>query len=112
MNFFESEVVRDEMIEIRDLQDRVYHNIFKFPSMTKKERLLHIDVLEKLIEKQKILYTRLSLSDDSDAIEMKKKILESAKLMGLPSNVDMNIVFNNMTKTLEMMKNQIDKNDP
>jgi len=29
--------------------------------------------------------------------------------MGLPANVDMNIIFNNMTKMLEVMKEQIDK---
>jgi hypothetical protein len=30
-------------------------------------------------------------------------------MMGLPSNVDMNIIFNNMSKMLEVMKEQIDK---
>jgi hypothetical protein len=39
--------------------------------------------------KQQILYTRLSLSDDPEAKEMKQKITDSAQLMGLPANVDM-----------------------
>jgi hypothetical protein len=29
--------------------------------------------------------------------------------MGLPRNVDMNIILNNMSKMLEVMKQQIDK---
>jgi hypothetical protein len=29
--------------------------------------------------------------------------------MGLPSGVDMNVIFNNMSKMLEVMKDQIDK---
>jgi hypothetical protein len=65
--------------------------------------------MEKLLNKQQILYTRLSLSDDPEAKEMKQRISESASLMGLPSNVDMNVIFGNMTKMLEAMKEQIDK---
>ncbi len=51
----------------------------------------------------------MSLSDDPEAKEMKQKIIESAKQMGLPTNVDMNILFANMKNMLEMMKKQIDK---
>ena len=40
---------------------------------------------------------------------MKKRIAESASMMGLPSNVDMNVIFGNMSKMLEVMKKQIDK---
>jgi hypothetical protein len=77
--------------------------------MTKEDKIQHVNLLEKLLNKQQILYTRLSLSDDSEAKEMKKRITESAAMMGLPSNVDMNIIFGNMTKMLEAMKTQLDK---
>jgi hypothetical protein len=109
MSFFDSEVVRAEMTEISELQEEIYGNIFKFPSMTKEDKICHVNLLEKLLNKQQILYTRLSLSDDPEAKEMKKRITESAAMMGLPSNVDMNIIFGNMTKMLEAMKTQIDK---
>jgi len=77
--------------------------------MTKDDKVRHVDLLERLLNKQQILYTRLSLSDDPEAQEMKQRIADSAQLMGLPANVDMNIIFNNMTKMLEVMKEQIDK---
>ena len=35
MSFFKSEVVRSEMAEISELQEEVYANVFKFPTMTK-----------------------------------------------------------------------------
>ena len=111
MNFFKSEVIRAEMAEISELQEDIYHNVFKFPTMTKEEKLNHVKVLEKLLEKQKVLYTRLSLSDDPEAIEMKERITQSATMMGLSQNVDMNIILNNMSRMLEVMKEQIDKND-
>ena len=109
MSFFKTEVVRAEMAEIGELQEDVYRNVFKFSTMTKEEKLNHVKVLEKLLEKQKVLYTRLSLSDDPEAVEMKERITQSATMMGLPPNVDMNIILNNMSKMLEVMKQQIDK---
>ena len=111
MSFFDSEVVRAEMTEIQELQEDVYTNVFKFSSMNKEEKLFHVGLLEKLIEKQKILYTRLSLSDDPDAKMMKDNIVDSAKMMGLPNGTDMNVVFSNMTKMLDVMRKSIDRND-
>ena len=109
MSFFNSEVVRAEMTEISELQEEVYSNVFKFPGMSKEEKLQHVELLEKLLDKQKVLYTRLSLSDDPEAVEMKERITSSAVMMGLPPGVDMNVIFSNMTKMLEVMKAQIDK---
>jgi hypothetical protein len=109
MSFFKSEVVRAEMTEIAELQEEVYSNVFKFPAMSKEEKLKHVELLERLLDKQKVLYTRMSLSDDPEAKEMKERIMQSAIMMGMPSGTDMNIILNNMSKMLEVMKQQIDK---
>jgi hypothetical protein len=109
MSFFSSEVVRAEMTEITELQEQIYGNIFRFPTMSKEEKIEHVEVLERLLDKQKVLYTRMSLSDDPEAVQMKERIVESAVMMGMPPGTDMNIIFNNMTKMLEVMKEQIDK---
>ena len=111
MSFFDSDVVRAEMTEISELQEDVYRNVFKFPSMNKEEKKFHVAMLERLLDKQRILYTRLSLSDDPEAKMMKDRIVESATMMGLPPDSDMNTVFSNMAKMLEVMKDQIDKTD-
>ena len=109
MSFFDSEVVRAEMTEIQELQEEVYDNVFKFPRMSKEDQRYHVSILERLLDKQRVLYTRLSLSDDPEAQKMKKEVEEGARKMGLPSNVDMNILFANMNNMVEMMKNEIDK---
>tara|TARA_R100000353_G_scaffold70550_1_gene54280 strand:- start:69 stop:410 length:342 start_codon:yes stop_codon:yes gene_type:complete len=109
MSFFDSEVVRAEMAEIAELQEEVYENVFKFPRMSKEDQKYHVSILERLLDKQRVLYTRLSLSDDPAAQKMKKEVEEGARKMGLPSNVDMNILFANMNNMVEMMKNEIDK---
>ena len=109
MSFFDSEVVRAEMTEIQELQEEVYDNVFKFPRMSKEDQRYHVSILERLLDKQRVLYTRLSLSDDPAAQKMKKEVEEGARKMGLPSNVDLNILFANMNNMVEMMKNQNDK---
>ena len=110
MSFFQSPVVRAEMAEISELQEEVYSNVFKFPSMTKEDQLYHVEILTKLIEKQKILYARVSLSDDPEAQKMKDNIIESASMMGIPNSVDMSKVFDQMSTMVETLKIQIDKN--
>ena len=100
MSFFDSEVVRAEMAEIAELQEEVYPNVFKFPSMTKEDQRYHIDLLEKLCEKQKVLYARLSLSDDPEAKQMKDNIQSGAKQMGLPKDVDVQFCLNKWARWL------------
>jgi len=105
--FFNSEVVRNEMGEITRLQEEVYDSVWKFPTMSKGEKVEHVEIMSQLLEKQKILYTRMSLSDDPEAKAMKNKILESARSLGFPDDVDLNYIFSNMTKVLESMKKNI-----
>ena len=109
MGFFNSDLVQSELEDITKLQEIVYNNIFVFPTMCKERKIEHIRVLEELLEKQKVLYTRLSLSDDPNAINVKKHIEDSAVLMGMPKGMDMNVVFNNIHTVVKNMKEQLDR---
>tara|TARA_R100001594_G_scaffold84553_1_gene119077 strand:- start:76 stop:408 length:333 start_codon:yes stop_codon:yes gene_type:complete len=108
MTFFDSDIVRAEMAEISELQEEVYSNVMKFQYMDDEDKIYHIKLLEKLIDKQKILYARLSLSDDPDAQRMKEDIRQSATMMGLPENMDMTIIFKQMADMIGLMKKQLD----
>jgi hypothetical protein len=108
MSFFDSEIVQKEIEDISDLQKTLTRDIFKFPSMTKEEKQEHMEVLEQLLEKQQLLYTRLSLSDDPKAIEMKKQVVESSRLLGF-GNADINTIFNSMKMTIKNIKAGIDR---
>ena len=112
MSFFQSEVVRAEMAEIQELQEEVYSYVIEFPQMQLEDQKYHIDILERLLEKQKIMYTRLSLSDDPQAKKMKEEVCRGAAAMGLPSDMDMNILFNNMTQMVAMMRQKLDNTRP
>ena len=66
MSFFDSEIVQEEMKEISDLQDQIYMKVFSFSTMDSDDKMEHVEMLEELLKKQKILYTRLSLSEDPE----------------------------------------------
>ncbi len=110
MSFFDSDVVRAEMAEIQELQEEVYTNVFKYPMMKKEDQRYHVEILERLCEKQRVMYTRLSLSDDPQAKQMKDNIIQGASAMGLPKDVDMNILFSQMGQMVEKMKDSLDNN--
>ena len=109
MSFFDSEIVRSEMVEIHELQEDVYENFMRFPYMNNADRAHHIDQLSKLLEKQKIVYARLSLSDDPEAVKMKEQLQKTIPLMGFPRGTDMNLLFEGMKETISKLKDNIDK---
>ena len=111
MKFFQSPVVRAEMAEISELQEEVYSNVMKFHYMNDEDKIYHVEILERLIDKQKILYARLSLSDDPEATKMKEDIRESATMMGLPKDMDINLMFGQMSQMVDLMKKQLDMNE-
>jgi len=107
-SFFDSDIIQDELKEINQLQEFIYNSILTFGMMPREDKLEHIDKMTKLLEKQRIMYTRLSLSDDPQAVEMKENLRRSVALMGFPPETDMSILFSSMTKTIESLKKYLD----
>ena len=107
-NFFDSEIVREELNEINELQQEVYGKILNVMNLTPEEQVEHIDKLKLLLEKKKVMYTRLSLSDDPDALKLKNQIEQSVVMMGFPAGTDINVLFDGMDKTINDLKKHVD----
>ena len=107
--FFQSELVQEELREIEKLQETVFVNFFNFQILPQSEQLEQIKNLEKLLHKQNIFYHRLKLSDDPKAKEMKNMLQKQAHDMGFPPGVDLGNVFKNMHRMIEQMKKTIDE---
>ena len=107
--FFDSEIIQEEIGEINELQKMLYGNVMQFPTMERVDKIEHIDLLTELLEKQKVMYTRLSLSDDPDAVKMKEQLHKTIPLMGFPRGTDMNLLFDGMKKSISKLKDNIDK---
>ena len=107
-DFFESEIIQEELSEINRMQEKIYGSLLAFSSMSNEEKLEHIDLLTTLLEKQRVMYTRLSLSDDPQAIEMKENLRKSVALMGFPPETDMQTLFDSMNATIKSLRDYVD----
>ena len=107
-DFFDSEIIQEELTEINNLQEKIYGSLFSFGMMSKEDKLQHIEILSDLLEKQRVMYTRLSLSDDPKVVEMKENLRKSVAMMGFPPETDMSMLFNSMNATIEALKKYVD----
>ena len=82
--FFDSDIVKEGLEDIHRLQSEIYQKAFKFGTMSREDKLEHIEQLTNLLEKQKLMYTRISLSKDPEAIELKEHLEQSVQLLGVP----------------------------
>ena len=106
--FFESEIVQDELREINDLQQEIYGDLTDFPTLPDEKKKEHILKLTELLERQRVMYTRLSLSEDEEAKALKKQLEMSVVMMGFPEGTDISILFSGMQQTIEKLRQYVD----
>jgi hypothetical protein len=100
--FFQSEIVRESIKEMEELQQKIIQDTFKAPLMSKEEKKEHVELMRTFLEKQKNLYFRLSLSDDPEALEMKERIQDAAKFLGF-DGTNINELFSEMENSLKRL---------
>ena len=61
-DFFDSEIIQDELKEITKLQQSVYVSMLEFGTMSQEDRIEHVEMLSILLEKQKIMYAGIWLA--------------------------------------------------
>ena len=102
--FFDSEIIKDSLEDINKLQEDVYGKLVHFHLMNHDEQVAHVSKLTELLDKQRIMYTRLSLSDDPDAVIMKESLNKTVTMMGYPEGTDIAVLFQNMHATIDALK--------
>lgn len=103
-NFFKNEMVRGDIQEMAELQQYCMRAMMSFPALAPEKQYEYFDVLMTLIEKQKIFYTRLSLSDDPEAQEMLKSMKDGAVLLGAEPGENLLEMFNGLLEKVEKMR--------
>ena len=106
--FFDSTIVKEGLDDIQRLQAEIYAKAFKFGTMSREDKLDHIEKLTSLLEKQKLMYTRICLSNDPEAVELKEHLEKSVQLLGFPEGTDMSLLFSGMSHTIDNLKTQLD----
>ena len=107
-SFFDSEIVQEEMKEIHELQTIVYNTSQDYASLNREDKIEHIENLTELLELQRIMYTRLALSEDPNAKKMKAELEKSVIVLGFPAGTDISVLFSGMSQTIEALKQGID----
>ena len=107
-DFFDSNIVQKELQEINELQMSIYKNAMKFGVFSREDKVDHIEKLTELLERQRVMYTRISLSKDPEAIDLKKHLQKSVELLGFPEGTDMMLLFSGMSNTIDNLKKSID----
>ena len=105
--FFKSEMVRGELQEITEMQKYCFQCSAAFPVLKKEKKKEYFDVLEQLIEKQKIFTARLLLSDDPEAAEVADMMRQAAVMLGGSPEGDINAVFTDLIKKVQSAKEKL-----
>lgn len=108
-DFFKSEMVRGDLQEMAELQQYCMRSMYAFPVLSAEKQLEYFDTLITLIEKQKVFYARLALSEDPEAKDMVQTMKESAILLGADQSDDMYELFNSLIEKVNNLKAQTKK---
>ena len=105
MNFFESEIVQEEAKKL--FTD--YQNLMQLGSdygkFDREGKVMFIDNMEHLMERYKVFMKRFELSEDFQA----KMTVEQLKTQLSQFGITPEQMFDQMNKTLERMKSELDK---
>ncbi len=110
--FFDSEMVQESLEDIKELQDLITNGIIDtaFAPVTgyEEDELEQLDLIEELLEKQKLMYFRCKISDDEDALLVAENMRESLRLMGMPRGASVEQTFDNLKRSIRNLRNTLD----
>ena len=107
--FFQSELVRGDIQEMAALQEFCYRSVTNLALLDKERKLEYFEALTKLIEKQKIFYTRIKLSDDPEAKSVAENMKNSVIMLGGNPNLTVMDMFDDLLQKIEGFVKQVDK---
>tara|TARA_Y100001936_G_scaffold93505_1_gene92037 strand:+ start:654 stop:986 length:333 start_codon:yes stop_codon:yes gene_type:complete len=90
MTFFSSNQVQENLQDIFNTYQEIASMTNQVPTMSKEDRLEHIESCKVLIDKQKTFYFRLSLAakEDAEAADMRTRIDALSQAFGYKSLLD------------------------
>ena len=110
MSFFNSQIVRDDLEKIFQTYQHIAKMSASLPEMDHHSRIAHINETKRLVEKQKLFYTRLCLAsnEDSEALQMRERIDVLTQAFGY---ANLNECVEGMLTILnDAMKKEIEEN--
>ena len=109
MRFFDSDQVRGTVMELEQLQQELTVDLMHLVEYSVEERREHLGRLKTFLEKQKLFFFRVSLSDDPDALLIKEKVIEAEKMFGYSDADGMDKFFEQLDNTIKNLEKTLDK---
>ena len=108
-SFFQSELVRGDIQEMAALQEYCFRCATNLALLNKERKLEYFEALRKLIDKQKIFYTRLSLSDDPEAKMVIDNMKQSIVMLGADPKLTILDMFDDLLKKITQFEIHLNK---
>ena len=110
--FFDSEIVQASLEEIKELQDLISSSIIDtaFSPITgyEEDESEQLDLIEELLEKQKLMYFRCKMSEDEDAMLVAENMRETLRQMGMPRGATVEQMFDNLKGSIRKLRDTLD----
>ena len=105
--FFKSAQVRAALAELAEIQDDLAHTMSNPRILSDDEKKDYVKKLKLFLEKQKLFFFRVSLSDDPEAVQVKEHILDTAQMFGFKEMTGMDKFFQQLDETIKKVENII-----
>ena len=107
MSFFKSELVRGDIQEMMEMQQFCFRSAMNFVLLDDERKLQYFDVLESLIEKQKVFYFRIKLSDDPEAVSVLETMKQGVVMLGATPDTPIEQMFDELLEKVQSMKDKL-----
>ena len=107
--FFRSEQVRAALAELAEIQDDLAHTMSNPRILSDDEKKDYVKKLKLFLEKQKLFFFRVSLSDDPEAVQVKEHILDTAQMFGFKEMTGMDKFFQQLDETIKKVEKDFDE---
>ena len=109
--FFQSELVRGDIQEMVELQQFCFRSAMNFMLLDYDRKKQYFEALESLIEKQKVFYARIELSDDPEAKSVKETMKQGIVMLGATPDTPMQSMFDELQKKISIMRDKLEEDN-
>ena len=108
--FFQSELVRGDIQEMAALQEFCFRSVTNLALLNKEKKKEYFEAMRKLLEKQKIFYLRIQLSDDPEAKSVAENMKNAVVMLGGNPKLNIMEMFDELLQKINQFEEHVDKN--
>ena len=94
-----------------ELQQFCFRSAMNFVLLDEERRLEYFDALTTLIEKQKIFYARIKLSDDPEAVSVLETMKQGVVMLGATPDTPIEQMFDELIEKVAYLKGRYERGE-